>query len=73
MDLGVSHGDDNFILYTQVSPVESLKSQEDAKMSKKMILMWTKFAHQGMFFSLIQITTQFTICFVTLKFIRHNS
>merc|ERR1712150_83043 len=47
IDFGVSHGDDNFILYRQADPVEALKSKEDALMTEKMISMWTNFAAHG--------------------------
>ena len=47
IDFGVSHGDDNFIMFHQAEPVESLKSEEDAKMSKKLVSMWTRFATYG--------------------------
>ena len=46
-DLGVSHGDDNFIMYKQWDPVEALKSEEDAKFTKKLVSMWTNFATHG--------------------------
>ena len=47
IDLGISHGDDNFIMYRQADPVEALKSKEDAKFTKKLISMWTRFATRG--------------------------
>merc|ERR1719270_3091310 len=47
IDFGVSHGDDNFIMFHQAEPVESLKSEEDAKMSKKLVSLWTRFATYG--------------------------
>ena len=47
IDFGVSHGDDNFIMFHQAEPVESLKSEEDAMMSKKLVSMWTRFATYG--------------------------
>ncbi len=47
IDLGVSHGDDNFIMYRQNIDVESQKTAEDAQMSKKLISMWTRFATTG--------------------------
>ena len=47
IDFGISHGDDNFIMFHQAEPVESLKSEEDAKMSKKLISLWTSFATYG--------------------------
>ena len=47
IDFGVSHGDDNFIMFHQAEPVESLKSEEDAAMSKKLVSMWTHFATHG--------------------------
>ena len=47
IDFGVSHGDDNFIMFHQAEPVESLKSEEDAAMSKKLVSMWTHFATYG--------------------------
>ena len=46
-DLGVSHGDDNFIMYKQWDPVEALKSEDDAKFTKKLVSMWTNFATHG--------------------------
>ena len=46
-DLGVSHGDDNFIMYKQWDPVEALKSEEDAKFTRKLVSMWTNFATHG--------------------------
>ena len=47
IDFGVSHGDDNFIMFHQKDPLESLKSDEDAAMSKKLVSMWTHFATHG--------------------------
>ena len=47
IDLGVSHGDDNFILFRQHDIVESLKSKDDSEMTKKLIAMWTHFATHG--------------------------
>ena len=47
IDFGISHGDDNFIMFHQKDPVESLKSDEDAAMSKKLVSMWTRFATYG--------------------------
>jgi hypothetical protein len=47
IDFGVSHGDDNFIIYKQHDSVEDLKTKEDAEMTKKLIAMWTHFATHG--------------------------
>ena len=43
----MSHADDNFIMYKQWDPVEALKSEEDAKFTKKLVSMWTNFATHG--------------------------
>ena len=47
IDFGVSHGDDNFIIYRQTDIVEAMKTKEDAEMTKKLIDMWTHFATHG--------------------------
>ena len=47
IDFGVSHGDDNFIIYRQDDIVEVHKTKEDADMTKKLIAMWTHFATHG--------------------------
>ena len=47
IDFGVSHGDDNFILYRQGDPIETLKSKNDAEVTRKLVSMWTHFATHG--------------------------
>ena len=47
IDLGISHADDRFIMYRQSADVENQKTTEDAKMSRKLISMWTRFAATG--------------------------